>query len=150
MAFWRFNCGLEGHLARLGSHVGVNAAAESQQHPFLGLSWACLGPMLRHVGAEVGPRWVSLGASWAMLRHLGALREALGRHLEAKVGLGSIDLELTCGEKATCPNLQTTKEKHRFFNDLWRQEGQAIVPSWVVGGLIVVLKAILQIMGAIL
>ena len=91
-----------------------------------------------------------LGTSWAVWRHFGALREAPGRHLEAKVGLGSIDLELTCGEKATCPNLQKTNEKSRFFNDFWRQEGQQIMPSWLFGALIVVLKAILQIMGAIL
>ena len=106
MALWRSGCGPDSHSARLGSHVGVNGAAESQHHPFLGQSLANLGPMLRHVGAELGPRWVFLGASWAMLRHFGALREAPGRHLEAKVGLGSTDLELTCGETTTCRNLQ--------------------------------------------
>ena len=102
---WGSGCGLEDHLARLGSHVVVNGAAKSQHDPFLGPSWAHLGPILEHLGAKVGLRWVFLGASWAVWRHFGALREAPGRHLEAKVGLGSIDLELTCGKKASCQNL---------------------------------------------
>ena len=80
-------------------------AAKSQHDPFLGPSWAHLGPILEHLGAKVGLRWVFLGASWAVWRHFGALREAPGRHLEAKVGLGSIDLELTCGKKVSCQNL---------------------------------------------
>ena len=102
---WGSGCGLEDHLARLGSHVVVNGAAKSQHDPFLGPSWAHLGPILEHLGAKVGLRWVFLGASWAVWRHFGALREAPGRHLEAKVGLGSIDLELTRGKKASCQNL---------------------------------------------
>ena len=96
----------------------------------------------------MGPKWALLGASWAMLRHFGALREAPGRHLEAKAGLGSLDLELTCGKKATCQKLQKTIEKQRLFNDFWRQEGQESMPRWLFGGLVVVLKFILHVSGA--
>ena len=71
----------------------------------LGSFQAHLGFVLEHLRAKVGLRWVFLGASWAVWRHFGALREAPGRHLEAKVGLGSIDLELTRGKKASCQNL---------------------------------------------
>ena len=80
-----------------------------------------------------------------MLRHFGALREAPGRHLEAKAGLGSIDLELTHAKKATCQNLQKTIEKQMFFDDFWRQEGQEIMPRWLFRGLVVVLTVILQV-----
>ena len=83
--------------------------------PILGPSWARLRPMLGHLGSKLGPRWVVLGASWAMLRHFGALREAPGRHLEAKAGLGSIDLEPTCGKKATSQNLPKANEKTYVF-----------------------------------
>ena len=105
MAPWRFGCDFEGHLAGHGRHLLANKAAKSQHDPFLGPSWAHLGPILEHVGAKVGLRWVFLGASWAVWRHFGALREAPGRHLEAKVGFGSIGLELTCAKKASCQNL---------------------------------------------
>ena len=76
MAPWRSDCGLVGNLAGFGSHVVVNGAAESQHHRLLGL-------MVGHFGAKLGLKWVFLDASWAMLRHFGALREAPGRHLEA-------------------------------------------------------------------
>ena len=72
------------------------------------------GSILEHLGAKVGLRWVFLGASWAVWRHFGALREAPGRHLEAKVGLGSIDLELTRGKKASCQNLEKPLKNQGF------------------------------------
>ena len=49
-----FGCGLEGHLARLGSHVVVNGAAERQHHPILGPSWPYLGASWGQGGAKMG------------------------------------------------------------------------------------------------
>ncbi len=41
-----------------GRHLVANKAAKSQDHPFLGPSWALLGPIL-------GPSWPYVEASWA-------------------------------------------------------------------------------------
>ena len=42
--------------------------------------WADLDLMWGHLGTKLGPRWVFLGAFWAMLGHLGTLLEGPGRH----------------------------------------------------------------------
>ena len=55
-SLWRFGCGLEGHLAHVGSHLVVRGAAESQHHAFLGTSWA-----------HLGPSWLYVGASWGLV-----------------------------------------------------------------------------------
>ena len=49
----------EGHLADHGRHLVANKAAKSQDHPFLGPSWAHLGPMSKHLGPLVASRWLS-------------------------------------------------------------------------------------------
>ena len=79
----------------------ISRAAQSQHHPFLGPSLAHLGPMLGHLGTKLALQRVSLGTSWAISGPFGALLEGLGRHLGVEIGLGSADLELTCGKKAT-------------------------------------------------
>ena len=122
---------------------GCREPGASVLGPILDLCWGILGPSL-------GPRWVFLGTSWAMLPHFGAFREAPGRHLEANAGLGSTDLELTCGKKATCQNLQTNNEQHRFFNGFWRWHVQESMQRWLFGGLVVVLKFTLRVSGAML
>ena len=48
------------------------------------------------------------------------------------------------------PKPLKTIEKQMFFNDFWRQEGQESMPSWFLGGLVVVLKTILHVSGAML
>ena len=70
--------------------------------------------MLGHLGSKLGLQRVSLGTSWAILGPFGALLEGPGRHLEAEIGLGSADLELTCGKKATRPNASKTLGKQLF------------------------------------
>ena len=59
--FWRqeasrsvLSWSVRGH----GRHLVANKAAKSQDHPFLGPSWAHLGPIL-------GPSWPYVEASWA-------------------------------------------------------------------------------------
>ena len=94
-------------------------------------SWVHLEPILGlccgHLGAKLGPRWVFLGPSGAMWRHSGALREAPGRHLEAKARLVSIDLKLTRAKKATCQNLQKPLGKTMFFGGRKDKIGRAHV-----------------------
>ena len=80
-----------------------------------------LGPMLAHLGAELGPGWVLLGASWAKLRHFGALWEVPGRRLEGNAGLRCIDMELPCGEKAACQKHAKQMEKSGFLDEFGRQ-----------------------------
>ena len=79
--------------------------------------------MLGHPAAGLGPGWVLLGAFWAMQPHFGALREALGRHLEANAGLGSSDMEHPCGKMAIWPKLQKHIENSIVFEDFWEAGG---------------------------
>ena len=96
LAPWRLGCGFEGHLADHGGHLVVNRAAKRQPHRFLGTSWAFLGCSLALCWGILGPSWAQDGSSWAHLRPCWAIsepswwaQEGLGRHLEAKPGLGS-------------------------------------------------------------
>ena len=52
-------------------------------------SWAHLGPILGHLGDKLGPKWVFLGAYFAISGNLAGLQAHLGpilEHLGAKLG----------------------------------------------------------------
>ena len=75
---WSWSC-----LARLGSHLVVNRAAESYSHPFLGHVRTILGHLGDVVGI-LGPSWGRDGSSCA---HLGSFWSPLGGILAVYLGV---------------------------------------------------------------
>ena len=90
-------------------------------------SAALFGPIL-------GPSWAILGPPWPFLG-------GPGGHLEAKLGLGRLDLGVQGGQKLSFQKHQKTYGKSMFLADFWRQRAFRKLAKWLFGGLLVGLKA---------
>ena len=95
---------------RLGSHAGSKVRWRGPRGARDGQSWPQDGP-------KRAPRIILtlfavarrpfLGPSWAILGPLGPLLGDPGGHLEAKFGLGRLDLGVQGGPKLRCQKHQT-------------------------------------------
>ena len=82
-----------------------------------------------------------MGPSWAILGPLGPLLGGPGGHLEAKFGLGRLDLGVQGGQKLSFQKKQKTLGKSMFLAEFWRQRAFRKLAKWLFGGLLVGLKA---------
>ena len=97
-----------------------------------------LARFTRCAAALFGP---ILGPSWAILGPLGPLLGGPGGHLEAKFGLGRLDLGVQGGQKLSFQKHQKTLGKSMFLAEFWRQRAFRKLAKWLFGGLLVGLKA---------
>ena len=71
----------------------------------------------------------------------GPLLGGPGGRLEAKIGLGRLDLGVQGGPKLRCQKHQKTLGKSMFLAEFWRQRAFRKLAKWLFGGLLVGLKA---------
>ena len=98
---------------------------------YLGSSGRCPSPLLEPI---LGPSWAILGPPWPVLG-------GPGGHLEAKFGLGRLDLGVQGGQKLSFQKHQKTLGKSMFLAEFWRQRAFRKLAKWLFGGLLVGLKA---------
>ena len=97
-----------------------------------------LGSSGRRVSALFGP---ILGPSWAILGPPWPFLGGPGGHLEAKFGLGRLDLGVQGGPKLRCQKHQNVDGTLMFLADFWRQRAFRKLAEWLCGGLLAGLKA---------
>ena len=93
------------------------------------------------MGAKRALSRPSLGPSWAIFDPLCPFLGGPGGHLEADLGLGRLDLGVPGGPKLRCQKPLQSNVKSMFLAEFRKQKAFKKLAKWLLGGLVVSLKA---------